>query len=125
MIPPLFLEIQPNDFVLDMCAAPGSKTTQILELLGRQGQGACIANELDYKRSWILSHSIKKIKTNKGCVINHPGQFIPNLRKENGELLQFDKILVDAPCSGDGAIRKLADRWNWFNPIDGNNLHYV
>ena len=94
-----------------MCAAPGSKTTQILELLGREGNGGCIANELEYKRAWILSHQIKKIKTNKGSVINHPGQFIPNLKLENGDLLRFDKVLVDAPCSGDGAIRKLPDRW--------------
>lgn len=40
-------------------------------------------------------------------------------------MLKFDKILVDAPCSGDGAIRKIPDRWTQFSPIDGNNLHYV
>lgn len=60
MVPPLFLNIKEDDLVLDMCAAPGSKTTQILEFLQNNQPhmvtGGVIANELEYKRAWILSH---------------------------------------------------------------------
>lgn len=126
MIPPLFLEVKDSDLVLDMCAAPGSKTTQILEFMQKGNEelvgGGVLANEVDFKRAWILSHQVKKLKVPNIAIINHPGQFIPNLINNNQKVL-YDKILVDTPCSGDGAIRKLPERWHTFSPMDGNNIH--
>ena len=57
--------------------------------------------------------------------INHPGQFIPYIRDPQGGVILFDKVLADVPCSGDGAIRKLPDRWRDWSPLDGHSLHIV
>ena len=142
MLPPLFLDIQPDDLVLDMCAAPGSKTSQLLELmtLGKEFsdiltcEGGVVANDMDERRAYMLTHQIKRINTPGMAVINHEGQFIPTLvdtkPQANSESkfdrkLYYDKILVDVPCSGDGAIRKLPVRWKGWNTRDGTNLHNV
>lgn len=70
MIPPLVLDIQPEHFVLDMCAAPGSKTCQLLEMLhakelstGKLPSGFVIANDLDIKRSSMLVHQVIETQT--------------------------------------------------------------
>lgn len=55
MLPPLLLDPQPTDFVLDMCAAPGSKTCQLLEIVNK---GLIIANDVDSKRGFMLSHQL-------------------------------------------------------------------
>ena len=139
MIPPVFLDIKSDDLVLDMCAAPGSKTSQIVEFISNKDssiqKGGVFANEIDYKRAWILSHQMKKTKTAGVAVINHNGQFIPNIYSKekiiinkNGEKnydnkIYFDKILADVPCSGDGALRKLPGRWKKWTPMDGIHLH--
>jgi 16S rRNA C967 or C1407 C5-methylase (RsmB/RsmF family) len=148
MLPPLFMDIQPNDKVLDMCAAPGSKTSQLLEnlLMGcsesqnegtsfknhlkalGSSKGAIIANEIETKRAFILSHQMKRFNSSNVAVINHPGQGIPTLLKggENkNEKFYFDKVLVDVPCSGDGAIRKIPLKWRNWKSVDGMNLHYL
>ncbi len=63
MIPPLFLDIQSSDVILDSCAAPGSKTSQMLEMLYKdesqgkgQTTGGVIANDVDYQRAFMLVH---------------------------------------------------------------------
>ena len=56
------------------------------------------------------------------AIINHAGQSIPGIKKNDKKML-FDKILADVPCSGDGAIRKLPDKWKDWNPLDGNSLN--
>ena len=57
MLPPMFLDVDKNDLVLDMCAAPGSKTLQILEKVHRsEGNGIVIANDADSKRAYLLVH---------------------------------------------------------------------
>ena len=126
MIPPLFLNIQKDDLVLDMCAAPGSKTSQILELLAGEKKlgsldnvitGGVVANDMNKKRAYMLTHQLKRIPNCGMAVINHEGQFIPTIYDDKApgrkfdRRIQFDKVLVDAPCSGDGAIRKLPGRW--------------
>ena len=137
MLPPLFLDIQKDDLVLDMCAAPGSKTSQIVEFLSEMGenkgnlaQGGVFANEIDFKRSYILSHQLKRLNSPGIAVINHAAQFLPTLYDDEvlktdnyDNKVYFDKVLVDAPCSGDGALRKLPGRWRKWSPIDGVHLH--
>jgi multisite-specific tRNA:(cytosine-C5)-methyltransferase len=147
MLPPLFLDVQKDDLVLDMCAAPGSKTVQILEMFHKGIQdplefvkikGGVVANELDSKRAWILSHQLIRLNGCGFAVVNHPAQFLPTIfqdsddsksqQTENGNKdnkTYFDKVLVDVPCSGDGAIRKLPMRWRVWSPLDGIHLHIL
>lgn len=99
MIPVIVLEPKPDDVVLDLCAAPGSKTTQIAQLMGNKG--LIVANEIDYKRISSLIHNVKKCGLLNEVLISIPGEKI-------GDVLPnyFDKILLDAPCSAEGTIRK-------------------
>ena len=131
MLPPLFLDIQEDDIVLDMCAAPGSKTSQLLEMMYGEGKalrkGCVIANDADYSRAQMLIHQINRSGTAGMAVINHPGQFLPELysHKVNHikQKFQFDKILCDVPCSGDGATRKIPLKWTHWHTKDGLTLH--
>lgn len=141
MIPPLFLNIEKGDLVLDMCAAPGSKTTQILEILSSDSSvgtcvnalksGGVIANDMNKKRAYMLTHQLKRINFPGMGVINHEGQFIPTVYdnsiqgKKFDKKVYFDKVLVDVPCSGDGAIRKLPMRWRLWKTKDAFELHSV
>ena len=87
MMPPLFLNIQPTDMVLDMCAAPGSKTSQMLEMLYSQQNklpaGGVIANDVEYSRAQMLIHQMQRSWTAGMAVINHNGQFLPQLYTES------------------------------------------
>lgn len=59
MLPPMFLDVQKDDIVLDMCAAPGSKTLQILEKVSlSEGNGIVVANDADSKRAYLLVHQV-------------------------------------------------------------------
>lgn len=131
MLPPLYLQIQPDDAVLDMCAAPGSKTSQMLEMIYQNGKnlgkGCVIANDADYSRAQMLIHQINRSGTAGVAVINHPGQFLPELYFDKVNHIknkyQFDKILCDVPCSGDGATRKIPIKWANWHTSDGIVLH--
>lgn len=140
MLPPLLLDLQRDDFVLDMCAAPGSKTVQMLELLNKlspninESEGGIVANDVEYRRAYILAHQLQRLNLPGFAVINHPGQFLPTVYQQEKNAQNesisnkkkpklFDKVLVDAPCSGDGAIRKLPMRWRIWKPVDGIHLH--
>lgn len=97
-------KFQNNAFpkVLDMCAAPGGKSLQILDYLG--GRGHLTANEISTERIARLSDSLKKSQNTNFSITNQNGLNI------DGE---YTHILVDAPCSGLGTLRKNADlRWN-------------
>jgi 16S rRNA C967 or C1407 C5-methylase (RsmB/RsmF family) len=73
MLPPLCLNIQSNDLVLDMCAAPGSKTGQMLEMIGLN-KGGVVANDVDFARASMLIHQIQRINNSSGIlVVNHMG----------------------------------------------------
>ena len=93
------LQIQPGDFVLDLCAAPGGKATHAGANL--RGEGLLIANEIVPSRAKILAENIERMGIKNAIVLN-----------ENPEKLEkhftdfFDKIIVDAPCSGEGMFRK-------------------
>ena len=89
--------------------------------------GCVIANDADYSRAQMLIHQINRSGTAGMAVINHPGQFMPELytHKINHikQKFQFDKILCDVPCSGDGATRKLPIKWARWHTSDGIALH--
>eukprot|EP00398_MALV-I-01_sp_L67-1_P000490 gene491-507_t len=138
MIPPIFLGVQSHHNVLDMCAAPGSKTTQMLEAshwgldLDKQGsahphndaKGIVIANDVDWKRAHMLAHQVQRMGAPSTVVVNTDAQFFPILKKEDGTEFLFDRILCDVPCSGDGTLRKQPAIWNKWSRMGGNGLHF-
>ncbi|MGN1146022.1 MAG: RsmB/NOP family class I SAM-dependent RNA methyltransferase, partial [Acetatifactor sp.] len=99
MAPVTLLEVQPGERVLDLCAAPGGKSTQIAAAL--QGKGLLISNEIHPARAKILSENIERMGIRNACVTNETPQHLSQLFPE-----YFDRILVDAPCSGEGMFRK-------------------
>lgn len=93
------LGVQPGEFVLDLCAAPGGKSTQIGAKLG--GEGLLWSNEIVKSRANILLSNIERMGVANAVVSNaHPDALCSRLAG------QFDRVLVDAPCSGEGMFRK-------------------
>ncbi|XP_042319859.1 RNA cytosine C(5)-methyltransferase NSUN2 isoform X1 [Sceloporus undulatus] len=131
MIPPLLLNVQPHHKILDMCAAPGSKTAQLIEMLHADvnvpfPEGFVIANDVDNKRCYLLVHQAKRLNSPSILVVNHDASSIPNLQiTTNGkrEILFYDRILCDVPCSGDGTMRKNIDVWKKWTTQNSLQLH--
>ena len=90
---------QPGERVCDLCAAPGGKTTQIAAHM--QGKGLLLCNEINPKRAKILSSNIERMGVANALVTNeHPDVLAMRFTG------YFDRVLVDAPCSGEGMFRK-------------------
>lgn len=96
-----------------MCASPGSKTTQILEVIQNavkgceEPQGMVVANDCDTQRAYMLAHQCKRIHSPALVITTHLGQNLPSLKsKGDRNTGLFDRVLADVPCSGDGTIRK-------------------
>ena len=99
MAPVALLDPQPGEKVCDLCAAPGGKTTQIAGRM--RGEGFLLCNEINPKRAKILSRNMERMAAANALVTNeHPA----NLAKRFPGF--FDRVLVDAPCSGEGMFRK-------------------
>jgi 16S rRNA C967 or C1407 C5-methylase (RsmB/RsmF family) len=147
--------------VLDMCAAPGSKTFQLLEMLhNMEGaadgsttpSGFVVANDADAQRCNLLTHQTKRMCSPCLMVTNHNGEQFPRItglqpapgsaaaaaaaveaaaaglagqqqQQAGGEVMLFDRILCDVPCSGDGTMRKAPDIWRRWSVNNGNGLH--
>lgn len=132
MIPPLFLEAEPHHRILDMCAAPGSKTFQLLEGLHQcsgEPSGVVIANDADTMRCNMLTHQSQRMKSPSIIITNHEAQNYPSIMdsnpsSEDSEVL-YDRILCDVPCSGDGTMRKQLDIWGKWTVNNGNGLHLL
>lgn len=132
MVPPLFMDIEPHHAVMDMCAAPGSKTAQLIEALhrdeastGKRPTGFIIANDSDYKRSHLLVHQVKRLSSPNLIVTNHDAQMYPRIRISETETVKFDRILCDVPCSGDGTMRKNVNVWKDWRISNGLGLHVL
>ena len=117
LLPPLVAQIPKDisdDFkVLDMCAAPGSKTTQLAALM--DNKGVLVANELDYSRLSPLKLNVERSGFTNIVITNSDGALL------KGEE-EFDRIILDAPCSGSGVIRKSPLTLKKYNP---SQLHQV
>lgn len=102
------LDPQPNDRILDLCAAPGGKSTQIAALLG--DEGLLWSNEIVKNRAQILLSNVERMGIRNAVVSScHPDVLCSALKGF------FDKILVDAPCSGEGMFgrdEKAIDEWS-------------
>lgn len=111
MLPVIALNPRPSDTVLDIAAAPGSKTTQISAHM--KNQGTIIANDLSLPRLKILASNLERCGAANVIITRKDGISLCRRFKDAG--LEFDKILVDAPCSGEGTLRgspKTAIMWN-------------
>ncbi len=99
MAPVTPLAPKPGEKVCDLCAAPGGKTTQIA---GRMmGAGFLLCNEINPKRAKILSRNIERMGVSNALVTNeHPQRLAERFEGF------FDRVLIDAPCSGEGMFRK-------------------
>ena len=115
MIPPLALNVEPHHKCLDMCAAPGSKTSQLLEIVSRSldrpetEHGLVVANDADTDRAYMLVHQCRRVNSPLLVVTTHKGQDFPHLNYKSISTVQasdgntlFDRVLADVPCSGDG-----------------------
>lgn len=144
MIPPLFLDVRPEHIVLDMCAAPGSKTAQLIEALHSPTTsspdnydpcppGMIIANDSDQKRAYMLVHQATRLPSPNLCVINLDASALPRVQVPLKSAdpsssivtkdLRYDRILGDVPCSGDGTLRKNVNIWKDWNLNNGMGLH--
>ena len=93
------LDPKPGEKICDLCAAPGGKTTQIAGRMG--GEGFLLCNEINPKRAKILGRNIERMGVGNALVTNeHPARLA---EKYPGF---FDRVLIDAPCSGEGMFRK-------------------
>ncbi|WP_046215244.1 RsmB/NOP family class I SAM-dependent RNA methyltransferase [Paenibacillus wulumuqiensis] len=109
MSPVEALDVQPGDRVLDLCAAPGGKSTQIAAAL--QGQGLLVTNDLSAERTRALAKNMELYGVRNAVILNESPEVIAT--RFGGF---FDKILVDAPCSGEGMFRKDDDAARqWIN----------
>ncbi len=109
MAPVPFLEVKPGDRVLDLCAAPGGKSTQIGVAL--QGEGLLVCNEIHPARAKILSENVERMGIRNALVTNESPEKMRSIFAG-----YFDKILVDAPCSGEGMFRKNEDAKEEWSP---------
>ncbi|XP_072303793.1 RNA cytosine C(5)-methyltransferase NSUN2 [Eucyclogobius newberryi] len=131
MIPPLLMKIESHHKILDMCAAPGSKTAQLIEMLHSDmdvpfPEGFVIANDVDNKRCYLLVHQAKRLNSPCIMVINHDASCIPTLHITSDgkrDILFYDRILCDVPCSGDGTMRKNIDVWKKWTTSNSLHLH--
>ncbi len=99
MAPVTLLHPQPGERILDLCAAPGGKTTQIAAAMA--GKGLLVCNEIHPKRAKILASNLERMGVANALVLNeHPAKLAERFPD------YFDRILVDAPCSGEGMFRK-------------------
>ncbi|MCI6242681.1 MAG: RsmB/NOP family class I SAM-dependent RNA methyltransferase [Lachnospiraceae bacterium] len=99
MAPAAYLGAKPGEKVLDLCAAPGGKSTQIAAAM--EGEGLLVSNEIHPARAKILSENIERMGIMNALVTNENPQTLAKFFIEF-----FDRIMVDAPCSGEGMFRK-------------------
>lgn len=98
-MPAGLLDVRPGEWVLDLCAAPGGKSSQLAAAL--QGKGVLVANEYAAPRAAILRGNLERMGVMNAVVLNESTE-----RLAAALPCFFDKVLVDAPCSGEGMFRK-------------------
>ncbi len=109
MVPAYLLNAEENDLILDMCAAPGGKTIQSSFLM--KDTGLIISNDLSKPRTFSIVENVERLGLGNIVVANNDLSLISN-KLEN----TFDKIILDAPCSGSGMFRKeqkMEDDWSY------------
>jgi NOL1/NOP2/sun family putative RNA methylase len=97
-VPVEVLNPLPGELVLDMCASPGSKTTQIAQWMN--GEGIIVALDTDVRRLMALRSNLERCYVNNCIVYKKDARFVADFKKE------FDRVLLDAPCSGNYVIEE-------------------
>lgn len=115
MIPPVVLNPSGDDVVLDLCAAPGSKTSQLMDMMGNRG--TLYANEPNLPRLKGLVFNLDKMNAVNAAVIQQKGEVLSKYFDN-----YFDKILADVPCSGLGILQKKEEVNNWWNVKQAEGL---
>ncbi len=108
MIPPVVLDPKPGDMVLDMAASPGSKSSQIVQYM--ENSGVLVANDVKGDRLAALGINLQRIGSYNSVITLMQGEHYAKTG------IQFDKVLLDAPCSGTGTIRKSPKTILMWNP---------
>lgn len=111
LLPIITLSPKPNELFLDLCASPGSKTTQAASFM--ENKGTIIANEVNMNREKILASNLERCGVANTIILKRDGEALCKKFKQ-AEIL-FDKILVDAPCSGEGTLRSTPKTYLMWN----------
>ena len=115
MIPPLVLDAKANENILDMCAAPGGKTSEICALSNNTVMiTACEKNKIRTER---LKYNLDKLGCKKVNILNNDSRRLDNF-------LKFDKILLDAPCSGSGTLYLNEDNNNFNEDLINRSVRF-
>ena len=103
------VDIEKDDKILDLCASPGGKTAEILFSLNKEAGGFLVSNEIDYSRAKVLSSNVERLGMDNVAVVCSDSLNLVDRFPE-----YFDKVIVDAPCSGEGMFRKSEEaRLQW------------
>lgn len=105
MLPGELIDAKEGEYILDTCSAPGGKSTQMAACMN--GQGVLVSNEINPKRAKILSENIERMGIRNAIVTNESTDRLADIFKGF-----FHRIMVDAPCSGEGMFRKNDDACN-------------
>ncbi len=115
MLPVLALDPKPGEYILDLCASPGSKTSQIAEHLN--DSGVVVANEIVRGRVNLLVSNMQRHRSRSNIIVNHDARHFPKVPE-----FGYDRILVDAPCTGTGTTRKNPHVWSRWKPSGGRSM---
>lgn len=118
MLPPLVLNPNGDDTVMDLCGAPGSKTTQLAEIMNNRG--TLLVNEVDNERIKSLVFNLERMNVINASVIHSKGEVLSKIYDDH-----FTKVLVDAPCSGLGIIQKKGEVSNWWSLDHVDRLQHL
>lgn len=118
MVVAYLLNPESNDLVLDMCAAPGGKTVQSSLLMNNKG--LIVSNDLSHQRAGIISNNTERLGLGNLLIISNDLEKI-----YRDHINQFDKIILDAPCSGSGMFRKMEemrDDWTYNKVLKNQDI---
>lgn len=118
MLPAMILNPKPGEKVLDMAAAPGSKTTQMAAMMNNTG--TLIANDVDYNRLSVLCYNLDRMGIFNTLVTNKDGAVFGQATPD-----YFDKILLDAPCSALGVLGNKNEVTLWWNYQKMNKMVHI
>jgi NOL1/NOP2/sun family putative RNA methylase len=113
MLPIIALDPKPGEFILDLFASPGSKTTQMAARM--ENQGTIVANDLKIDRISILVSNLERCGVTNTIVTRKDGIALAS-KLVKSDFRKFDKILLDAPCSGEGTLRSSPKTFIQWNP---------
>lgn len=115
MLPILIANPQSGETLLDLCAAPGSKTTQAM--VAMKGGGVVVANEVNSKRTNMLSTNITRMGLPNIVMCRHDGRHFPRVPDPG-----FDVVIADVPCTGTATVRKNSGLWGRWKPTSSTGI---